>query len=86
LLKEGDSHMHNKRATAEWESPRQCAEALGISRGTIYGLIAQGKLDARKLAGRTIISVESRRALTDSLPKAEVAPQRKPTTRSQPAA
>jgi hypothetical protein len=60
----------------EWESPRQSAEALGVCRATVYGLIGEGKLDARKLGDRTIISIKSRREFAENLPKAEIAPRK----------
>jgi hypothetical protein len=67
----------SKTNEAEFENPRQSAEALGISRGSVYGLIGAGKLDARKLGSRTLISVQSRRALADNLPKAVIAPPKR---------
>jgi hypothetical protein len=59
----------------EWESPGDCAMVLGISRSGIYNLIALGRLDARKILGRTVISVASRRGFAANLPKAEIAPK-----------
>jgi excisionase family DNA binding protein len=56
-------------AEPEWERVSDCARNLGVSRGTIYSLISAGKLDARKIGSRTIVSVASRRALVDSLPR-----------------
>jgi hypothetical protein len=52
-----------------WESTKQTAKELNCSRGKVYDLIARGLLDARKLDARTIVSVESRRALIANLPK-----------------
>jgi excisionase family DNA binding protein len=62
----------------EWESPGQSATVLGISRATVYNLIADGLLDARKLGERTIINVESRRKFAENLPKAEIATRKSP--------
>jgi hypothetical protein len=62
----------------EWENPRQTAEVIGVSRATVYGLIGAGKLDARKLLGRTLVSVASRKELMESLPKAEIKPRKVP--------
>ena len=45
---------------------------LGVSRSTLYPLMASGKLDARKLGGRTIVTAESLRAYVASLPKASL--------------
>ncbi len=44
-----------------------------VGRTTTYDLIKQGKLDARKLGGRTLIMAASARALFDSLPKMQAA-------------
>jgi hypothetical protein len=63
--------------TPEWESPADCAMVLGISRASVYHLIGLGLLDARKLLGRTIINVASRRAYLANLPKAQIAPPKK---------
>ncbi len=50
-------------------SPRETEAILGISHATVYRLIAAGKLDARKLGGKTVITDESIRQLIASLPK-----------------
>ena len=44
-----------------------------VGRTTTYDLIKQGKLDARKLGGRTLIMAASARALFESLPKVAAA-------------
>jgi hypothetical protein len=55
---------------AEWVSPRQFGEIFSISRPTVYKLIAEGKIDARKFgAFKTVINVASGNAYYDSLPK-----------------
>ena len=48
-----------------------CA-AGGFGRTTAYELVAEGKLDARKIGGRTIILAESLRAYLASLPRADI--------------
>lgn len=47
-------------------------QVLGISRSSLYPLMAAGKLDARKLGGRTIVTAESLRAYVAGLPKASL--------------
>lgn len=48
------------------------ARAIGIGRSAVYELIADGRLDARKLGGRTVITDESLRELIASAPKADI--------------
>jgi hypothetical protein len=60
--------------TPEWESPGDCAMVLGISRASVYHMIGLGLLDARKILGRTAISVASRRAFMANAPKAKASP------------
>ena len=52
--------------------PDACA-VLGIGRTSIYELIAEGKLRAIKVAGRTLIDAESARALIAEAPARETA-------------
>jgi hypothetical protein len=42
----------SKTNEAEFENPRQSAEALGISRGSVYGLIGAGKSVSAMLSFR----------------------------------
>jgi hypothetical protein len=49
-------------------SPRQTEQILNISHATCYRLIAAGKLDARKLVGKTVITAESIERLIAGLP------------------
>ena len=42
------------------------AEILGISPASVYNLEAKGQLAFRRVAGRTVVSVESLAALIDS--------------------
>ena len=46
---------------------RQACKMTGISRSTIYTLFETGRLQKRKLGGRTLIMVSDLRALMDSL-------------------
>jgi len=42
------------------------AKALGLGRTTIYMLIKSGRLEARKIGGRNLVTVESIRRLVTS--------------------
>jgi excisionase family DNA binding protein len=44
-------------------SIKETAKALGLGRTSIYGLIAEGKLEAIKIGRRTLVRVESIRRL-----------------------
>ena len=46
--------------------------ALGVGRSSLYLLMAAGKLDARKLGGRTIVTATSLRAYVEGLPRASL--------------
>lgn len=48
------------------------ATLIGVSRASIYNLVAAGQLDARKVAGRTVIPAESLRRLIDQAPAAPI--------------
>lgn len=48
-------------------SPAEASEALGISRGKLYQLLASGDLDSVSLGRRRLIRPEAIRALLDSL-------------------
>lgn len=50
------------------------ARNLGIGRSSIYRLIADGKLEARALGGRTVIPASSLHAFLASLPPASIRP------------
>jgi excisionase family DNA binding protein len=50
-------------------SPKETEEILAVSHATCYRLIAAGKLDARKLGGKTLITAESIERLIAELPK-----------------
>lgn len=51
-------------------SPRETEALLGISHATCYRLINAGKLDARKIANKTVITRESIERFVAELPKA----------------
>jgi excisionase family DNA binding protein len=50
-------------------SPAETERLLGISHATCYRLIAAGKLDARHLGGKTLITSQSIERLIAELPK-----------------
>lgn len=50
-------------------SPRETEAILGISHANLYRLIGAGRLDARKLGSKTLISAASIEALVEALPK-----------------
>lgn len=54
-------------------SPRETEAILGISHATLYRLIAGGKIDARKIGNKTVITDESIRQFITGLPKADCA-------------
>lgn len=58
------------------------ARMLGIGRSSIYRLIADGKLDARALGGRTVIPAASLQAFVASLPPAPIRPAKGTTARA----
>jgi len=51
---------------------RSACDALGCGRTKIYQLIGDGRLDAKKLDGITIVTAESMARLVESLPKADI--------------
>jgi predicted site-specific integrase-resolvase len=51
-------------------SPKETEALLGISHATCYRLINAGKLDARKIASKTVITRESIERFLAELPKA----------------
>jgi predicted site-specific integrase-resolvase len=50
-------------------SPKETEALLGISHATCYRLINAGKLDARKIASKTVITRESIERFLAELPK-----------------
>ena len=57
----------------ELYSPRETENILGVSHATLYRLINAGRLDARKIDNKTVITATSIEAFLDGLPKAECA-------------
>jgi excisionase family DNA binding protein len=53
-------------------SPREVQQILGISRATVYRLLAARRIDGRKLGGKTVITAESIGRLIAALPAAQV--------------
>ena len=51
-------------------SPRETEAILGISHATLYRLINAGRLDARKIDNKTVITDELLRRFIEALPKA----------------
>jgi predicted site-specific integrase-resolvase len=51
-------------------SPKETEALLGISHATCYRLINAGKLDARKIGNKTVITGESILRLAAELPRA----------------
>jgi predicted DNA-binding transcriptional regulator AlpA len=49
-------------------SPREAEQILGVSHATLYRLITAGRLDARKLQSKTVITAASLQQLIDTLP------------------
>jgi excisionase family DNA binding protein len=54
-------------------SPKETEALLGISHSTCYRLVNAGKLDARKIGGKTAITAASIERLLAGLPRAECA-------------
>ena len=56
-------------------SPRETEAILGISHPTLYRLIHAGRLDARKIDNKTVITAASIEAFIAALPAAKIGPQ-----------
>jgi len=54
-------------------SPKEAEGLLGISHASLYRLINRGKLDARKIGNKTVITAESIERFLAGLPKAACA-------------
>ena len=50
-------------------SPKETETLLSVSHAQLYRLIGAGRLDARKIGSRTLITAESIEAFLGSLPK-----------------
>jgi excisionase family DNA binding protein len=55
-----------------WLSYKQGQELTGLSRGTLWGLVSSGKVEAAKVGSRVLISRESLRTYLASQSYAEV--------------
>jgi excisionase family DNA binding protein len=53
-------------------SPREVENLLSVSHATLYRLIAAGRLDARKIAGKTVVTAQSIERFLAALPPAPV--------------
>lgn len=51
-------------------SVAEARAALGVGHTTLYGLLARGELQARRLGGRTLVEATSLRAFVAALPVA----------------
>lgn len=56
--------------TINSKSPADFCAAHSISRPTFHRLVAAGKLEARKIGRRTIVTADAERAWLEALPKA----------------
>jgi predicted site-specific integrase-resolvase len=56
----------------ELYSPRETEHILSVSHATLYRLIKAGRLDARKIDGKTVITASSIQTFLADLPKAKV--------------
>ena len=63
-----------QKIEAEWVSVRDASVMLGVHRSTIYVLIGEKRLVAKKLGVKTIISVASIRRLPETLPDVQASP------------
>jgi len=52
------------------KSPADFCTSHSLSRATFHRLVAAGKLEARKIGRRTIVTADAERAWLESLPKA----------------
>ena len=59
----------------ELYSPKETEHILSVSHATLYRLINAGKLDARKLNGKTVITAASIGQLIAELPPAQLRPR-----------
>jgi len=58
-------------APANWRecafvTVQRCAEVLGLSTASVYGLEKDGRLEFRRVAGRTLVTVASVAAVADT--------------------
>ena len=62
----------NGEAQPMWLSYKHCTSLTGLSRGTIWGLVSSGKVEAAKIGTRVLISRESLLSYLASQSYAEV--------------
>ena len=56
----------------ELYSPREVEHILSVSHATLYRLIHAGRLDARKIDGKTVITAASIQSFVADLPKVKI--------------
>jgi excisionase family DNA binding protein len=56
---EGEVMETNAEAQPLWLSYKQSQSLTGLSRGTLWGLVGSGKVEAAKIGSRVLISRES---------------------------
>jgi excisionase family DNA binding protein len=52
---------------------KDAADFIGLSRSRLYELIAEDKIEARKLGSRTVVPVASLRAYVEAAPRLQAA-------------
>ncbi len=62
------------QAALAYRIPDAC-RVLGLGRTRLYALIAEGKIEARRCGGRTLIPADSLRAFLAGLPAAAIRPK-----------
>ena len=55
----GEQMEANAEAQPLWLSYKQGQDLTGLSRGTLYGLVSSGKIEAAKVGSRVLVSRES---------------------------
>jgi excisionase family DNA binding protein len=55
-------------AAPEWENVKDTCAATGLSRGTVWKLLKNGRIQAKKFGPRVLINIASRKAFIDALP------------------
>lgn len=58
-------HQPTKPLSAEWLTITATAKRLGISRGTVYRMLAAGQLTTRRIGARDLIRAADVAALLD---------------------
>lgn len=52
-------------------SPSEAAKAIGISKSTLFNLLARGEIKAKKLGSRTLITAAELNRYVETLPDAQ---------------